>query len=99
MSFGDFVSEKRRLTILRYLAEENGYSANDSVMHTVVDHFGFACSRDVVRGDFAWLHDMGLVQVEEVSASVHTATITQRGIDVAAGRTRIAGVARPGPGN
>ena len=98
MSFPNFLSEKRRLTILRYLAEENGYSANDSVMHSVVDHFGFSCSRDVVRGDYAWLRDMGLVTVEELSATVHTATITQRGLDVATGRTRIAGVARPGPG-
>jgi hypothetical protein len=98
VSYPDFVAEKRRLTILRYLKEENGYSANDSVMHSVVDHFGFSCSRDMVRGDYAWLRDMGLVTVEELSASVHTATITQRGIDVAAGNVRVAGVARPGPG-
>ena len=70
MSYRDFVSEKRRLTILRYLTEENGYSANDSVMHSVVEHFGFNCSRDVVRGDFAWLRDLGLVSVEEVSDDV-----------------------------
>lgn len=99
MSYGDFVSEKRRLTILRYLAEENGYSANDSVMHSVVEHFGFGCSRDVVRGDFAWLRDLGLVTVEEVSSDVHSAKITQRGIDVSKGNARVAGIARPGPGN
>ncbi|AUG53927.1 hypothetical protein [Thalassospira marina] len=99
MSFPDFISEKRRLTILRYLTEENGYSANDSVMHSVVAHFGFSASRDVVRGDFAWLRDLGLVTVEEISSDVHSAKITQRGIDVAKGNTRVAGVARPGPGN
>ncbi len=98
MSFRDFVSEKRRLTILRYLAEEDGYSANDSVMQTVVNKYGFSCSRDMVRGDYAWLRDMGMATVEEISDTVHTAKITQRGLDVAAGRTRVAGIARPGPG-
>ncbi|OSQ45550.1 hypothetical protein [Thalassospira sp. MCCC 1A01428] len=98
MSYRDFVAEKRRLTILRYLAEENGYSANDSVMHSVVEHFGFGCSRDMVRGDYAWLRDMGMVTVDEISTTVHAATITQRGLDVAAGRVQVAGIARPGPG-
>lgn len=94
--FAQRLAENRRICILRTLAEAPSYTANDSLLHTMVEEFGLACSRDQVRTDLAWLRDQGLVSIEEV-AGVYVVEITQAGVDVAAGRTTVPGVKRPSP--
>lgn len=91
------VAENRRLAVLRFLAEEQDYSTNDSVMQSALEQIGHGVARDVVRSDFAWLAEQGLVRVEVVMDKIHVATITARGIDVAHGRSTVPGVSRPGP--
>lgn len=96
-TYGDYMMEHVRLSVLRLLAEMPTYSANDSVLNTAVSALGLPCTRDQMRGQIAWLKDMRLVTVIEPMAGVSVATLTERGGDIAAGRSTIPGVQRPSP--
>jgi len=95
--FVGFLTEDRRLAILRVLESQEGYRTNESVLHTALDHLGHSVSRDVVRGDLVWLQEQGLLVLELVGGTVTVATASQRGVDVATGRARHPGVKRPSP--
>jgi len=97
VSFPDFVTEDRRLAILRLLSEQQGYSLNDSVLHDALEQLGHSVPRAIVRDDMNWLAERDLVSIETVAGRVAVATLTERGADVAAGRTRVEGVKRPSP--
>lgn len=96
MSFAEHLAENRRLCILRILESAPSYRANESLLHTLVEEFGLTCTRDQVRTDLAWLRDQGFITLEQ-PAGVYVARITERGLDVAAGRTTVPGVKRPAP--
>lgn len=96
-TFPDFLVEDRRLVILRLLAEQQGYSLNDSVLHDALDRVGHAVPRSIVRDDMSWLSERDLVTFEIIAKRVWVATLTERGADVAAGRSYVEGVKRPGP--
>lgn len=49
-------------------------------------------SLDQVRADLAWLSQHGAVVLEGGPAEIQTATLTERGEDLARGRTQILGV-------
>jgi len=95
-NYGDYLSRDRRLVILRILAGVQGYSTNSSILADLLEPRGHRPSRDQIHGDLAWLGEQALVTVEPVG-SVHVATVTQRGLDVASGRAHCPGVKRPGP--
>lgn len=95
--YADYLSQDRRLVILRILAEMPTYRANSSVLHTVLNEWGHEPSRDQVKGELRWLQEQQLVTVEEIGdGAVLLAKLTERGADVAAGRARVDGVKRPG---
>ena len=96
LTLAERIAENRRLSILRTLEAAPSYTANDSLLHTMVEEFGFRCSRDQVRSDIAWLRDQGLVTAEEVSG-VYIVRATTRGCDVATGSITAPGVKRRGP--
>ena len=64
--YKNFVAEDRRLAILRFLAEEQDYSLNESVLQTALSSIGHAVARDVVRSDLEFLRDIALVKLEKV---------------------------------
>lgn len=97
MPFEQFAEEDRRLVILRHLAEDQDYTVNSSILQKALEVWGHNVSRDRLHADIAWLKEQGLLTYEEVS-SVYVAKITQRGLDVAQGRSSVPGVKRPGPG-
>lgn len=94
-SFASFLAEDRRLVILRVLADMPAYRTNSFLLTTLLGKFGHEPSADQVKGDLAWLQEQQLLSVEVVE-SVHIATLTTRGADVAAGRAVVPGVKRPG---
>lgn len=98
MSFKNLLAEDRRLAILRVLEGDASYAVNESVMQTALARLGHSVGRDVVRTDFAWLAEQGLVTVETVHETVHVARITSRGVDIAQGLGTVPGVKRPRPG-
>jgi len=96
-SYDDHEAEHARLTILRLLASQAGYSANDSVLRDALESFGFRLSRDRVRVELGWLAEQRLAQLEELGPLV-VATATQRGVEAAEGRVQVSGIKRPSPG-
>lgn len=87
-----------RLAILRLLVDAPAYSANDSVLSQAVQAMGLACTRSQMRGHLSWLEEQRLVTLMHPLVTLTVATVTERGGDVAAGRSRMQGVARPSPG-
>lgn len=75
MSFADLLTADIRLVILRSLAEDLGYSHNESILHSILERFGHTCSRDQVRTQLAWLQEQGLVTLDIV-ADIYVATVT-----------------------
>ncbi|HCF0334985.1 TPA: ArsR family transcriptional regulator, partial [Pseudomonas aeruginosa] len=53
-NYSDFISQDRRLVILRILAEMPTYQANSSVLHAVLSQWGHDPSRDQVKGELRW---------------------------------------------
>ena len=92
-TFASFLAEDRRLVILRVLTEMPAYRTNSFLLTTLLGKFGHEPSSDQVKDDLTRLQELVLVKVEVVE-SVHIATLTARGADVAAGRATAPGVKR-----
>ncbi len=91
------VNKGLRLALLRLLSEPalNG-RANTAVLHTSAGALGFEVARDRITSQCDWLCEQGLVTQEDLG-SVRIVSVTQRGVDVAAGRSTVTGVDRPSP--
>lgn len=90
--------KNRRLAILRFLAEDQDYSLNTSVLQSALAAIGHGVSRDVVEADTAWLAEQGLATMERLdSLPVTVLRISARGMDVARGVATHPGVDRPLP--
>ncbi len=96
MSYARTVQEHARLTILRLLYEDPDYTMNDSIITDMMPDYGVSQSRDQVRTELAWLREQGLVGYSD-DAGIIIARLTERGADVALGRTTVPGVKRPSP--
>ena len=97
MSFQDTITADRRLSLILVLQETPGYSANAFLLRDAIGGiYGHNVSIDVVRTDLAWLTEQGLV-TSKSTGEVTLATLTVRGADVAAGRSRVPGVKKPLP--
>lgn len=95
-SWDEHLSRHRRLGILRLLDAAPGYAGNESMLHEAVLQLGVTSTRDQVRSELTWLAEQGLVRTAEI-AGLMTATITQRGTEVAKGLVTHPGVKRPSP--
>src|SRR3546814_8407851 len=95
--FADFMGEHVWLSVLRLLDGAPGYAANDSILTQGVEQLGLSCTRDQMRGHLSWLQEQRLVNLIRPAAGVTVATLTERGSDVASGRSHIPGVQRPAP--
>ncbi len=90
------ITQDRRLALLSLLVDSSGYQAGSPMLQLALNGLGHALALDTVTAELAWLRDSGLVDLREVGG-IHIATLTGRGMDVAAGRTQVPGVARPRP--
>jgi hypothetical protein len=97
MSYEILVAEHLRITILRLLLEDAGYSCNESLLLDAVEPFGFEPSRDKLRVQLAWLYEQGLITLGGPE-HCQVATLTARGEDAARGRATVPGIKRPRPG-
>ena len=89
-------NEHLRLTLLRFLSGAQGYKANSSILHSAAEDFGLSASRDQIKTELAWLCEQGLVNCHDL-AGLTVASLTQRGLDVTAGRCTVPGVQRSSP--
>lgn len=93
-NFSEFLRHDQRLVMLRILSELPQYRSNSSVIHSLLGQFGHHPSRDQVRAELTWLAEQGLVTVDDIG-SVLVVTLTERGEDVATGRSAVPGVSKP----
>lgn len=96
MSYHDALQEDQRLVILRNLNELHGHSANDSILHTVLESYGHSISRDKVKTELRWLQEQNLISIKELPGCL-VCHLSARGQDVALGRAVVDGVKRPAP--
>ncbi len=86
-----------RLTVLQLLADQPSYCANDAVLLPALIAMGLPCTADQLRGHLTWLDEQRLLTGMELANGMNAVTLTERGGDVAAGRSLYQGVARPAP--
>lgn len=94
--FAQTLTEDLRLTVLRLLAEADGYGLNSAILKRALVDFGHRPSHDKLDTELHWLAEQGLLTVSS-SAGLVVALLTRRGADVASGAARAPGVRRPGP--
>lgn len=86
---------EQRLAVLQLLADQPSGSANDAVLAEALNAMGHVVSRDRMREMIFWLQGQTALHVLDLrmSSGLIVATLTERGHDIARGRSRIAGVA------
>lgn len=94
MSYAQEISAARRLAILLALYFSPGYTLNRATLRNQVERTGYITSADLMATECAWLVETGLVESLELDA----VRLTDRGEDVALGRSQTPGVRRPSPG-
>jgi Fe2+ or Zn2+ uptake regulation protein len=89
------LTEDRRLTILRTLAEDHDHTVNEFVLRRALSALGHEVFLDTLRMDLRWLEEQRLVTVDRMqNGEVWVATASEDGVKVARGKPH-AGVARP----
>lgn len=95
MSLSRILTEDRRLTILRTLAEDHDLTVNEFVLRRALSALGHDVYAETLRMDLRWLEEQRLVTVERMQdGAVWVATAAEDGVRVARGKPH-PGVARP----
>lgn len=93
-----FESEQRRLAILQILAEDDDYALNEDIINRALAALSLDASAARLHSDLRHLESHALLSIEVKGQDLYVATLNQLGMDVAGGRERAPGVARPKPG-
>lgn len=98
-TFAEKILEDRRLAVLRVLAEQPARAMNSSNIDGWLRHIQTPGTRADTMQALHWLAGEGLLTLAPVEdvPTLHIATITAAGLDVAEGRVTHPGVARPSP--
>ena len=98
-NFAETLRKDRRLVLLRCLSDADGYTANEAVLRTMLEHYGFTIGRDALRNDIEFLQTETMVRVEKLTppsgGDLWLVHLLPAGDDVAKGRVRHYGIARP----
>lgn len=88
-----------RLAILQLLDGQPNGSANDMALYDAINAMPYTVSREGLRGHIFWLQAQNAVHVLDLrsKSGLVVATLTERGGDLAKGRSAVAGVERPQP--
>ncbi|HHN73547.1 MAG TPA: hypothetical protein ENK13_05605 [Thermopetrobacter sp.] len=94
--YGEYVTRDLRLVLLRELAQQPQYTANETVLRLAAEAYGHKRTREHIRAQLRWLEEAQAVKLADM-AGVLVATLTRRGLDHVEGRAVIDGVHRPAP--
>lgn len=83
-----------RLTILQLLAELPTRGAIEELILPPIEAMDLPCTMDQLRGHLNWLAEQGMVEIEPNKRGGVTATLLERGGEVARGAATFPGVAR-----
>ena len=97
MSYSDAIAADIRLRILQQLAKAPQYTLPVAPLRTSLNEYGHDLAADRMNTELSWLDEQGLLMLRPVGAT-SIVVLSMRGEDVAAGRSQVPGVARPGPG-
>ena len=86
-----------RLTVLQLLAELPTRGAIEELIHPPIEAMDLPCTMDQLRGHLSWLAEQGLVELAPNKRGGMTATLLERGGEVARGAAIVPGVARAQP--
>lgn len=92
--YGDAWTRHLRLAILRALLDLKGRTGHESLLTDMVGAVHIMADREQVRAEVIWLHQEEMV-IAEAKHGALVASLTERGINVAEGRSDHAGVKRP----
>lgn len=93
----DAFAGNRRIAILQGLHADTDYTLSCELLQRLLASYGHRIPVAAVREDVVWLADQRLVEIEDGAAGLTLAKLTRRGMDVATGHLRVAGVDRPLP--
>lgn len=96
MAYAEHFSKHLRIALLRVLNAAPSCRANSSILHSALPEVGLTPTRDQIKTELAWLAEQQLLTADDHNGLV-VATLTERGMDVAEGRTVVPGVQRPTP--
>lgn len=91
------VAEDQRLAILSALAAATDYTLPAPTLRRTLEAHGHRVSAEILYSHLAWLDARPEPLITLMGEAVKIARLTVRGEDVAQGRTREPGVARPAP--
>lgn len=94
MTYAQDIAVARRLAILLVLYFTPGYTLSRAALRDQVGRTGYVTSTDLMATECAWLAETGLIEQLELDA----VRLTDRGEDIALGRSQTPGVRRPSPG-
>ena len=96
MNYGEYAIRDLRLVLLRALARQPRYTANEAILQKEAEAFGHSRSRDAIRNELRYLSGVSAVRLVEESGYI-IATLTRRGHDHAEGLAEVEGVNKPSP--
>lgn len=95
-NYAELARKHRRLAILRFLADCDGYTANGSIIADVLNGVGIGSTSDQVTTELAWLKEQGLIELVDLGHLL-LATAATRGVEIAGGLAAHPGIQRPRP--
>jgi hypothetical protein len=99
-AFADIVVEQMRRDILRLLAAQPNYAANNVVLGLALERVhALRVTADQIRAELAWLAQLRLVSLIALNNTTSMVALTERGSDVAKGLSTIPGIAALVPGD
>ncbi|SDG62899.1 hypothetical protein [Thalassobaculum litoreum] len=100
MSIQEILHEEWRIAILTSLKALPGSVGYEGLLQKLVaSYHHYYLTRDEMQSELRWLRDAGLVRLHDnvtPSRITYTATLSDKGLAVAEGRLRAAGVRLPG---
>ncbi len=84
-------TEDHRRTVLSFLSYDTDYRLGNDMLATAFDAHGKAITSDQLHNVLLWLSENGLVTLKEIG-QLTFATLTDRGLEVAQGKSRAIGV-------
>ncbi|MGR3484053.1 MAG: VpaChn25_0724 family phage protein [Paracoccaceae bacterium] len=95
--YHDHFDAAARLVILKALANEQGYSLNDTMVMGQLHTFAINRGRDYVRTQLAFLAGEAGAVILRTAGTAIIATLTEAGLDHVQHRRVLSGVAKPSP--
>lgn len=80
-----------RRAILSLLAYDTDYRLTADVIEAALDASAQAVTRDALENELRWLNEQGFIALEHLSG-ITIATLTDRGLEIARGKSRAHGI-------